>query len=155
MPRHRTSNEERFWRKVLRSYHWIYQGTLANGYGIFYFQTEEGPAQRIYAHRFSWEICIGEIPEGMMVLHAIHCIATRACVNPEHLYLGSYQENASDRSIQGRSGRSDTIVTPDKVREIRFLSNLGITQPELAVKFGLTQTSISVITSRKTWKHVA
>lgn len=64
----------------------------SNGYPRFTFNGDT-----YQAHRFVWEICHGEIPENMSVLHKCH---NKLCVNPFHLNLGTAQDNASDITIE-------------------------------------------------------
>lgn len=56
----------------------------------------------VRAHRASWEIYKGTIPEGLSVLHSCD---TPLCVNPDHLFLGTQQENMTDRTAKGRTGK--------------------------------------------------
>lgn len=93
--------EERFWVKVDKTAPggcWLWTGVRRpNGYGSFsvrqkYFGT----------HRFSWELTNGPIPTGLNVLHRCD---VRACVNPEHLFLGTHRDNAIDREQKGRKGK--------------------------------------------------
>ena len=92
--------EERFWHKVDRSGDcWLWTGVVhRKGYGQF------GDGQRIVqAHRFSYELVNGQIPEGMQIDHMCH---TRRCVNPEHLRLATNKQN-----IENVSGaRSDSTT---------------------------------------------
>jgi hypothetical protein len=56
-------------------------------------------AQPRLAHRMSWEMHFGPIPEGMLVLH--HC-DVRRCVRPDHLFLGTARDNTRDMIAKGR-----------------------------------------------------
>ena len=72
---------------------WLGSGTQ-NGYGHFYY---EGRVQ--LAHRASFEIFNGEIPDGLLVCHKCD---TPACVNPDHLFTGTYSDNARDSINKNR-----------------------------------------------------
>ncbi len=63
----------------------------------------------VLAHRLSWELHRGEIPEGMQVLHRCD---NPPCVNPEHLFLGTNLDNIRDRVAKGRPGGSQAWTTP-------------------------------------------
>ncbi|MGQ9589922.1 MAG: HNH endonuclease, partial [Planctomycetota bacterium] len=62
----------------------------------------EGTRRHVYAHRWAWEHFKGEIPEGLQVNH--HC-DNSLCVNPDHLYLGTKEENMRDFQLRGPSSR--------------------------------------------------
>lgn len=98
--------EERFWKKVdVRGADecWEWQGFVApNGYGRF-----DGGL----AHRFSWVLANGAIPEandyspfGYLILHKCD---NRSCVNPNHLFLGTQQDNIQDQVAKGRKIASE------------------------------------------------
>lgn len=111
------------------------------------------------AHRLSYEIHFGAIPDGMLVCH--HC-DNRRCVNPNHLFLGTHQDNAMDMVDKGRHARyahsgednPTAILTEDKVREIRRLREQGETQKSIANRFGLCRSHVGDIVNRVIWKHV-
>lgn len=94
----------RFWEKVEKSNGcWNWTGALlkARGdYGAF----NVGNHKTKYAHRFSWELHYGEIPSGKLVCH--HCDNPK-CIRPDHLFIGSYWDNAQDAAIKGRMGPGD------------------------------------------------
>lgn len=94
--------EERFWAKVSRGTPdqcWLWTGVLGgNGYGLLHMgsKTVRHPAR---AHRFSWELHNGPIPEGLWVLHKCD---VKVCVNPAHLFLGDRTANMRDCAAKGR-----------------------------------------------------
>ena len=88
---------ERFWSKVKKQPNgcWEWQAAKTRlGYGRF---APEGTT--VKAHRVSFELCKGPIPDGM---HVMHSCDNPPCVNPEHLSLGSNQDNVNDREAKGR-----------------------------------------------------
>lgn len=71
-----------------------------HGYGIL----THGRGNRWLAHRKSYEVCRGEIPDEACVLHKCD---TPACVNPSHLFLGSRADNIADMYRKGRGAPSN------------------------------------------------
>lgn len=92
--RPRVTLEQRFWSKVkTEGPCWLWQGALSGSLGYGQFRGFDG--RPTFAHRVSWQLRHGEIPEGFMVLH--RCDVPR-CVRPEHLYLGTSADNSADRT---------------------------------------------------------
>lgn len=75
---------------------WLWTGAMQHGYGKIRVVMKD-----VRAHRASWEIHNGPIPDGMCVLHKCD---TPLCVNPAHLFLGTQQENIADKQSKGRTG---------------------------------------------------
>lgn len=107
------------------------------------------------AHRYSYERFKGKIPEGMLVCHSCD---NPSCVNPEHLWLGSHNDNAQDKVQKKRQAIGEKIgnakLTEYEVKEIRKLSEEGMTQNEIGKKFNISQAVISKIVLKEAWKHV-
>ena len=105
-------------------------------------------------HRASWTLHNGEIPEGMHVLH--HC-DNRKCVNPEHLYLGTNQQNVDDREIRGRglTGRPGRkpLFTIEQVNRMQELVAHKVPQTKVAEMFGISQPSLWAIIHKKSYKY--
>jgi hypothetical protein len=117
-----------------------------NGYGQF-----SSVFYSSYAHRASWEIFNGSIPDGLFVCH--HC-DNPSCVNPEHLFLGTPCDNMRDMAQKGR-GRKPVIkvkkgvylkLTDDQIRLIRQDVR---TLSEIAKDYAVDQSTISLIRHRK------
>lgn len=160
----------RFWAKVrITPGCWLWTASKRNkGYGAFCY-TRGGAVVNGRAHRISWEVHNGPIPEGLKVLHRCD---TPACLNPEHLFLGTLQDNVDDMVQKGRHVCGSTHVpaaqagyrrgvahhaaklTPETVRAIRADWDDGCTVSELNEKYGLRGVHAWKVATRRTWKHV-
>lgn len=147
---------KRFWSKIDSSgdcFQW--QGVIVqpDGYGQFFVN-----GKRLKAHRAMFELANGPIPEGMCVCHRCD---NPQCVNPDHLFLGTHQDNMEDRHAKGRSaGPKGTLnhkakVTEEDVRRIRSLAESGKGCVELSQMFPIAASTIQKIVRRDTWTHVA
>lgn len=133
---------------------WLWLGgCLVNGgYGYLY----DGKLQ-LRAHRVSYELVCGPIPEGLIIRHKCD---VPCCINPQHLIVGDDWDNMQDKISRGRhvgykSGEEhlNTILTVQDVRDIRAKSNI-MSQQLIADEYGMTQSAIGKIINRKTWSHV-
>ena len=143
------SLQDRFFSRFVKLANGCWQWrshTDKDGYGIL-----PGAHRSIRAHRLSYEIHKGAIPEGMIVCHRCD---NPGCVNPDHLLVGTQKDNAQDALRKGRhyvgekNGRSK--LTEENVKEI-LTSELNDRQ--LADKFGVTRSTISSVRRGKSWQR--
>lgn len=162
--------EDRFWSKVRKGpdcWEWLAargknpSGSL--GYGQFSIGSRVDKDRRMHAaHRVAWSITNGEIPVGLNVLHRCD---NQACVNPEHLFLGTQRDNVSDMIAKGRKRpavgdrHGSAKLTEDQVRKIRQEYTRGTSRfnpgnkRELAIEFGVRPSTITDVALRG-WSHV-
>jgi hypothetical protein len=146
---------ERFHQKyeINESSCWIWTGgTRPNSKGVPYPRHWTDDFKSIGAHRFSFELVHGAIPQGMYVCHKCD---TPLCVNPDHLFLGSHQDNMRDmvakqRSFTGRGedkkGRSK--LTNQQADQIRKMS---MSHSNIGAMFGVSATTIGRIKRRESY----
>jgi hypothetical protein len=121
-----------------------------DGYGTF------NPKSKILikAHRFSWALSYGKIPDGMGVLHKCD---NPSCCNPRHMFLGTPTDNDLDRDQKGRQARGErsgnSKLKESDIIEIRKLYDMGYSQEKISIQFGVSQTTISSIMTGRTWFH--
>ena len=156
--RHLESPDARFWASHYVNRHsgtrecWIWaKARDRNGYGVI-----QVDGRQIRAHRFSYALHNGPIPEGLVVMHLCD---VPACVNPAHLRLGTNAENSADAARKGRrlpgSQNHQAKLTERQVIKIRDrYAAGGITQAELANDYGVSGALINHILTRKGWKHI-
>lgn len=169
--------QERFWKYVHKTENcWLWTASLTNGgYG----RVSVG-FKALIAHRVSYELTYGPIPKEMMVLHDCDRlypagdITYRACVRPDHLFLGTHADNMADRNRKGRqaAGKRNGAYTKPESRargERSGMSKLSdtlvleirrrykaenISQEKLGKEYGVNQTLIGFIVRGVIWRHL-
>jgi predicted XRE-type DNA-binding protein len=126
---------------------WGWKGTIhKSGYPTI--STSNIQKTRL-AHRISWIIHKGSIPND---LHVLHSCDVRSCTNPEHLFLGTHLDNMRDRTIKLRQ---PSKLTKDQVIEIKqHLKEGHLTHKEIAKTFGVAGSVISNINKGKSWSYL-
>jgi len=165
MPRRKRTTEEIFWSHVNKNGPtqphcpelgpcWEWTGELRGfGYGCIWISSTE----REMAHRVSWRLFVGPIPEGKRILHKCD---NRKCVRPSHLFEGTQLDNMRDKFAKGRANmlrgedQPNSKLSEKEVLEIRALAANGMTQQAIADKFGVIQQCVQLIVTRKRWKHI-
>lgn len=150
---------DRFWEKVRKTPEtdgcWLWTAhTVGWGYGSIRARVR-GRWSRCYAHRLSWELHHGEIPDGLQVLHRCD---QPLCVRPDHLFLGTQADNIADKIAKGRQNRGETTpnarLTADLVRTLRARHAAGEKTASLALFAGVAPRTIRDAVQAKTWGHV-
>lgn len=145
----------RFWKRVVKTEHgcWLFQGRLDKGYG----HIKENGLIRL-AHRYSWELHNGEIPDGLLVCHKCDI---RNCVNPAHLFLGTHQDNNDDMWQKGRGKGEHAGETHhsaklrnSQIPQIRRLHSEGNSYKDIALVAGVSAGSIGKIIRGERWKSI-
>ena len=136
---------------------WEWKGARnEKGYGLIWTGSKLGKA-----HRVSWELHFGPIPDGLSVLH--HC-DNPPCVRPDHLWIGTSADNAQDRQAKGRQNRAPGDLrknpprgekarhklTEAQVLEIRRRAGTT-TNAALSREYGVPAMQIGMIISRRSW----
>ena len=141
---------ERFEQKFEKTegcWEW-HAGRNGNGYGAMYIGQK-----KVFAHRLSYELYIGRIPDNLCVLHKCD---NPGCVNPEHLFLGTRKDNMVDKVSKDRQARGEKAgnvkLNSEKVVKVREMYSYGYLQQEIADSFGITNQTVSAICAKKTWK---
>lgn len=146
----------RFWGKVDKTEGcWLWTACLnRDGYGDFNLG-RRGQGHEL-AHRYSWALANGPIPDDLCVLHRCD---VRSCVRPDHLFLGTRTDNHADMVAKGRTRGNPTRgeahnqakLTAEQVIAIR---EAGGRQRDVAALFGVSQTLVSRIRRREIWTHI-
>jgi hypothetical protein len=147
---------DRFWSKVQKTDGcWQWTAYIdALGYGRMSFKGEHWKV-----HRFSWFLAHGRIPRSLDVLHTCD---NRSCVNPNHLFLGTQQDNIQDMIKKGRNKNpiprygeknNQARLTVKQVKEIRERYKYG-NGYVLAREFGVSRMTITRTVQRQCWRNV-
>ena len=140
---------ERFYSKIEESDNcWLWKGAIqSKGYGSFSIDKKT-----YLAHRISYEIHHGEIPNGMLVLHKCD---NRRCVNPDHLFLGTAQDNYDDMVAKGRKSPKSIRckLSREQVTSIRSLrKEKNYSYRKIGSLFNLAPRTIGSIINYESWK---
>lgn len=148
----------RYWKHVQKNADgcWGWNGRCdKDGYGNLSAWTPDGKETTVRAHRVSYELHFGPIPDGIEVCHTCD---NPPCSKPEHLFLGTHLANVADMVAKARrpdargERNSQSTLTESDILLIRSRSD----EPDarLAREFGVGCSTISKIQSRKRWTHV-
>ena len=147
------TKEERFWEKVDKKSFGCWEWTAhldKRGYGRFGVSDGKG----IGAHRYSYALHNGAFKKALYVCHKCD---NPKCVNPEHLFLGTHQDNMDDMVRKGRQRSLKGEESPScKISQetAQAVLDSELTYSQTAEKFGMTKSSVAAIKARRMWKHL-
>lgn len=126
---------------------WVWTGSTLGGYGRIRVN-----GVTLAAHRFSYELHIGPIPDGLEVCHSCD---NPQCASPAHLFIGTHLENMRDSVAKKRQVRGEKCgsakLTDDDVRKIRVDNR---TLRKIASDFGVSDSTVFQVKAGKYWGHV-
>ena len=154
-----TEDKKRFFSKVDKTDTcWVWKASIRgnSGYGAFKINGKVKSA-----HRVSWEIYNEKkIPDGLLVCHKCN---NRLCVNPEHLYVGTYVDNTRDAIRDGVRDHYKYVygekvgtakLSEDNILEVVRLYEKGLSHKEIAKKLKVDRSTIGDVLRGRTWKHI-
>jgi len=142
---------ERFWAKVEKHGEdecWEWRGYSNGRYGQLH-----ADGRKQYAHRYSYELHKGQIPEGLQIRHQCH---NQLCVNPQHLDVGTMQDNSDDKVrarrqsyLYGESNPKVKLTDAQCLEMINKYKEEGIPHKQLATEYGVSRESIRQIINKE------
>jgi hypothetical protein len=156
----------RFWEHVEKTEGcWNWRGYLSDGYGsVKVGSRSDGSRNTRRAHRVAWELQNGPVPDGLYVCHRCD---NRACVRPDHLFLGTHSDNMRDAGAKGRLAPPQ-IASEQRIRgeahprakvcaaDVIEIRRRAATEPrtDLAREYGMSRQALTAIVQRKHWRHI-
>lgn len=127
---------------------WVWMGsTQVRGYGEII-----SNKRKYSAHRASYEIFVGAIPDGMYVCHTCDNVY---CVNPSHLFLGTQKANMEDMKSKGRSTFGEkNSKSKLKTQDVIEIKSSLLSDSKLAIKYNVCRQTINHIKLGNRWDHV-
>lgn len=156
--------ETRFWERVDKNgpIHpicgqcWVFKKLRKDGYGRFKINSKQ-----ILPHRYSYKLHYGSV-NGLYVLHKCD---NPSCVNPDHLFLGTHQDNVKDRENKNRGGQNKrrgensgrSVLTYEDVLTIRKLYkpyHKLYGQKGLSKRYRVAESTINRVIRKKIWNDI-
>ena len=126
---------------------WLYNGYTEHGYGRIWVNVKN-----VQAHRHAYNLLKGDIPSGMVIRHLCN---VKLCVNPDHLEIGTQQDNMDDMVKANRQAKGSkhgqAKLNEEQVKEIKELLLTGLSQQKIAERYKVSRECIKLIKSGKNW----
>ena len=147
--------DARFWSKIIKGAApddcWAWTGaTTAFGYGIINLGHKRG---NVRAHRLSWVLHHGPVPDGLFVLHRCD---NPPCCNPVHLFVGEKRDNTLDMLAKDREARGErrgrARLAASEAAAIKQMIKSGTPAPVAAAIYGVSRSHASAIAAGGKWR---
>ncbi len=146
--------KKRFNKRVIKNEIgcWGWKGYLGNGYG----RLKCGDGKYICSHRVSYLIHKGSIPEGMYICHTCDI---KSCTNPDHLFLGTAQDNMTDKvkkmlQTHGEKNPSAKLTNKQVIEIRKLLNTLEYSSIEIGKMFNVSKSTVRSIKKNRIWKYI-
>lgn len=133
---------------------WILLGSVFGQQGSLRGKIRAGNRHQDFAYRVAYRLFKGEIPAGLLVCHRCD---TTLCVNPDHLWLGTPQQNMDDMVAKGRHVLRQGALNPSAKltdADVRAVRSSGACASDLADLYGVSLRTIRDVISGRKWSHV-
>lgn len=137
---------------------WIWTGSINEyGYGkLRVGRAHIGSARMEYTHRISYYLAHGDITDGLVIRHICDI---RQCYNPDHLMIGTHQDNVNDRQYRGRHAHGErhqnSVLHDADIPDIDMMRySKGMYAREIAEVYGVSAGAIQRALERISWKHI-
>ena len=127
---------------------------------IYGYGTLKVNGKTVTAHKTAYELFVGEVPDGLLVLHSCD---NPSCINPAHLHVGTQSDNMKECYERGRSSIKPVSLKGEKngsakltsadVNEIRKMLSCGKKQQQIAEVFKISQSQVSNIARERRWAY--
>ena len=142
--------EVRFWSRVYPEPNtgcWLWAGAPNPGeYGRIC-----AGGRQVLVHRYSYEMYVGPIPADLCVCHRCD---EPACVNPEHLFLGTRPENTADMDRKNRRARGQLVGAKLTAEQVLVIATRPGSTRKMAKEYGVSRPTIQQILRGNTWQYV-
>lgn len=119
---------------------WTWTGAVnKQGYGIM---QGEKKNSTVRAHRVAYELNVGPVPDGKLVMHSCDC---PGCQNPRHLKVGTYQDNSDDKIRKGRNAHLRKLDDGQVLEIVRLRAEHGLPLKTIGVMYGVSGINVGMI----------
>lgn len=143
--------DERFESKIDKTGScWMWTGWVGGPAGKQYGYIRIN-GKRLRAHKYAYMKAYATDPGGLLVCHICD---VKTCVNPEHLFLGTHQDNVDDMIKKGRKRIFSKLSSVDVLKIREMFSTGKFFHKDLAKLFKVSQSNITAIINNKRWQNV-